>query len=89
MVVSVRTFFVVLLDLRLLVLHVQGRDDALRQDAGAEAARGPTGDASIEDQLHLIGAADVEILADDFFEETAAGEGAIEDLGQRKLRLED
>ena len=29
-------------------------------------------DAPIEDQLHLIGTADVEILADDFFEETAA-----------------
>ena len=43
----------------------------------------------IEDQLHLIGAAEVEILADDLLEEAAAGDGPIEHLGQRELGLQD
>ena len=83
------TFFVVLLDLGLFVLHVERRDDPVRQDAGAEASRGAARDAPVEDQLHLIGAADVEILPDDLFEETAPRERAIEDLGQGELRLQD
>ena len=79
----------VLLDLGFLVLHVERRDDAFGQDAGAEAAGRAARDASIEDQLHLIGTAEVEILADDFFEETAPGERTIEDLGQGELGLQD
>jgi hypothetical protein len=43
----------------------------------------------MEDELHLIGPADIEILANDFFEETAAGVGPIQDLRQREFRLED
>src|SRR5207247_8273832 len=46
-------------------------------------------DASIKDQLHLVRTTDVEILAHHFFEETAARERPIEDLGQRELGLED
>ncbi len=83
------TFFVVLLDLGLFVVDVERGDHAVGEDAGAELARGPAGDAAIENQLHLIGATDIEILPNHFFEETAAGLGAIEDLGQRKFGLED
>ena len=82
-------FFVVLLDLGLLVLHVERGNDAFGQDARAKAAGGPARDASVEDQLHLVRTAEVEIFSDDFFEETAAGERPIEDLGQRKLCLQD
>ena len=39
--------------------------------------------------MHLIGAAEVEILADDLFEEAPPGARAIEDLGQGELGLED
>ncbi len=45
--------------------------------------------AAIEDQLDLIGPTDVEILSDHFLEEHAAGEGPVQDLSQRELRLED
>src|SRR6266446_8848261 len=40
-------------------------------------------------KLHLIGAPEVEILPDDLFEEAAAGDGTIEDLGQGELGLQD
>ena len=46
-------------------------------------------DAAVEDQLHLIGPADVEVLADDFLEEDAAGDGPVQNLGQRELGLQD
>src|SRR5436190_19853855 len=83
------TFFVVLLDLGLFVVDVERGDHAVGEDPSAELARGPAGDAAMENQLHLIGATDIEILPNHFFEETAAGLGAIEDLGQRKFGLED
>src|SRR3977135_4075167 len=78
-------FFVVLLDLGLLVLNVERGHDPFGQDAGAEAPGGAAGGAPVEDCLQLIGPADVEIFAYDFFEETAPGEWAIEDLGQGEL----
>jgi hypothetical protein len=52
-------------------------------------ARRAAGDPPVEDELHRIGAPDVEILPDHLFEETAPGARMIQDLGQRKLRLED
>ena len=42
-----------------------------------------------KDQLHVIGPADVEVLADHFLEEDAAGGGTVEDLGQGELSLKD
>src|SRR5436190_2270546 len=83
------TFLVVLLDPGFFVVDVERGDHAVGEDPGAELARGPAGDAAMENQLHLIGPADVEILADDFLEETATGVGAIEHLRQRKFGLED
>src|SRR5512139_891940 len=82
-------FLVVLLDLGLLVLHVERGHDPLRQDAGAEAAWGPAGDAAVEEELHLIGPPEVEILADHLFEEPAARERTVEDLGEGELALQD
>ena len=62
----------ILLDPGVLVVDVQRRNDAVGQDARAKPARRPLGDAALEDQLHLIGPAEVEVLADDFLEEDAA-----------------
>jgi hypothetical protein len=39
--------------------------------------------------LHLVGAAEVEVLADHLLEEDAAGQRPIQDLGQGELGLED
>ena len=83
------TFFVVLLDLGFLVVDVKSRDDALGQNACPEAPRRATGHAPIKDELHLIGAADVEILSNDFFEEDPSGDRSIEDLREGELALED
>ena len=46
-------------------------------------------DAAAEDQPDLVGSADVEIVADDVFEEDPAGHGCVEHLGQGELRLQD
>src|SRR2546426_11829849 len=82
-------FFVVLLDLGFFVLHMERRHNGFGEDAGAKLAWRAAGDAPIEDQLHLIRTTDVEILANHFFEETAARERPIEHLGQRELGLQN
>ena len=61
--------FVVLLDLAGLVVDVQAGDDSVGDDPGPEPARGPepalADDPAVEDQADLVGAADVEVVADD------------------------
>src|SRR5439155_20839652 len=73
----------------LFVLDVEGGDHAFGEDAGAELPGCSPRDAAIEDELQLIGPAEVEHLAHHFFEEAAAGARPIEDLGQGESRLED
>ena len=46
-------------------------------------------DAPLEDQLHLIRPAQVEVLANHLLEEDAATQRPVQDLGQRELGLED
>src|SRR5579871_2154041 len=82
-------FLVVLLDARALVVDVQRRRYPFRQHARAEASRRLGGDASSEDQLDLVGAAQVQVLADDLLEEDAAGQRPVQHLGQGEFRLED
>ena len=52
-------------------------------------ARRPAGDPAIEDQLNLLGTAEVEVLADHLLEEQAAVHRPVEHLGQRELGLQD
>ncbi len=73
----------------MLVVHVQRRRHPFGQHPCPEPSRGPLGDAPREDQLHLIGAADVEILADHLLEKDPARERPVQNLGQGELRLED
>ena len=47
------------------------------------------GDPAVEDQLHLVGPAEVQVLADDLLEEDAAVQRPVEHLGQRELGLQD
>ena len=82
-------FFVVLLDAGFFVVDVERGDDAFGQNPRAEYARGLPRDAAIENELHLIGPAEVEILAHDFFEQMAARARPIENLGQGEFGLED
>src|SRR5260370_15108442 len=45
---------VILLDVRVLVIDVQGRSDVPGEDAGAEQPRRLTINLAVEDQLHLL-----------------------------------
>jgi hypothetical protein len=65
------TFFEVLLDATGLVIHVQRWDDALGDDARTETAWGIALYASVEDELNMIGAAAIEVVANDLLEKDA------------------
>ena len=82
-------FLVVLLDARTLVVHVQRGNHALGDHAGAKPPRGAPANAPLEDQLHLTGPADIEVLANHFLEERAPGHRPVQHLGERELRLQD
>ena len=47
------------------------------------------GDPSVEDQGHLTGAAEIEVLPDHLLEEDAPGHRRIEHLGEGELGLQD
>ena len=92
MVVSVRkraSFFVILLDARVLVVDVQRRNHALGDHAGTEPARRSPAHPAIKDELYLARPADVEILPDDFLEKHPTRYRAIQHLRQREFRLQD
>jgi hypothetical protein len=55
-------FLVVLLDARVLVVDDQGWGDVRRDDAGAKSPRRPARGPALEDQLHLLGSAEIEVL---------------------------
>src|SRR4051812_7524228 len=78
MVVSVRSpaFLVVLLDRGVLVVHVQAGRHTRGDDPGAEptrVGRGPRVKIAAEDQPDVVGAAEVEVVADDLLEEDPPG----------------
>jgi len=62
-------FLVVLLDPGVFVLDVQGRCYVLGQDAGPNPSRCLAVDLAIEDQLDVLRATEIEVLADHLFEE--------------------
>src|SRR5579863_3416686 len=62
-------FLVVLLDARVLVIDVQGWGHAMGDHPGAEPPLPTARYSAIEDQLHLLGAAEIEVLADHLLEE--------------------
>src|SRR4051812_5693380 len=71
-----------LLDPGMLVVDVQRRRHPFGEHPRPEPARGPLGDAPLEDQLHLVRPSQVEVLADHLLEEDTAGERPVQDLGQ-------
>ena len=80
---------VVLLDARVLVVDVQRRGDPAGDDAGAIPRGGASGDAPVEDQLHVVGAAHVEVLAQHLVEEDPPLRRSVEHLGPSELRLQN
>src|SRR6202171_3173111 len=85
--------FVVLLDSGVLVVHVQARGDSFGDHPGAERAWcrawPATHQPPVEDQRNLVGAADVEVVADDLLEKDPTRDGAVHHLGQGELGLQD
>src|SRR5579859_4017480 len=63
--------------------------DVLGEDAGARRLPPADWPASAEDELDLVWATQIEVVADDRLEELAAVERAVEDLGARHLELKD
>ena len=82
-------FLVVLLDLGVLVVHVQRRDNPLGEYARAKPPRRVLFHEALEDQLHLVGPAEVQVLADNVLEKEPARLRAVQHLGERKFRLQD
>src|SRR5579875_125555 len=82
-------FFVVLLDTCPFVVHVQGRNHALGNHPGSEQSGRTFGDPAVEDPLHLLGPADVQVFPNHFFEEDATGQRSVENLGEGKFDLEN
>ncbi len=70
----------ILLDPSSFVIQVQGGDDALRNDARAETSRRPLTNTPFEDELHMIGPADVQVFLDDLLEEYSPGHRLVQDL---------
>ena len=63
--------------------------DAVGEHPGAEASRGPSADAPLEDQGDLIGTSEIEVVTDHLLEEDATRKGPVQGLGQGELGLED
>src|SRR5579875_672344 len=82
-------FFVVLLDARSLIVDVQGRNHAIGNHPGSEQSGRTFGDPAVEDPLHLLGPADVQVFPNHFFEEDATGQWSVENLGEGKFDLEN
>src|SRR3954447_4548527 len=83
------SLLVILLDTRVLVIDVEGRNNSIGDYARAEPTGSPLADLAIKDELHLAGAADVQVLPDHLFKEHPACHRAVQHLGQRKLGLQD
>jgi pimeloyl-ACP methyl ester carboxylesterase len=65
------------------------RLDAARDHAGLEASGGGTRDLAPEDDLHAVGAPEIELVGDRALKPRPAGGGAIEDAGVGQLQLAD
>ena len=82
--------FVILLEVRVLIIDVQRRDDPLGYDARPASAASHIRPAHFarEDQLHRFGSAQIDVLPDDLLEKFPPVPRAIPNLSEGKLRLQ-
>lgn len=82
---------VVLFEVRVFVVDVQGGDNPLGDNARPTSAVG--GSLSLhlagKDELHGFWSAQIDVLADDLLEKLAPMQGCVPDLGQGELALQD
>ena len=78
------SFLVILLDRGVLVISVQARGDAVGDNPGAEhswcSVWAFADQPASEDQADLIGATNIEVVADDLLEEQPTGHGLVQCL---------
>ena len=77
------------LTLRMLVVRLDLRLDAVVDDAGAEPAGGATGDLAGEHDLHVVGSPERELVAQHELEPVADVGGTLEHAGVGQLELAD
>jgi hypothetical protein len=65
---------------------MKGWNHSLRNDSGAEAAGRGLVHATVEDQLHLIGSADIQIFADALYAPASTRTARMHRLGRRGSR---
>src|SRR5215216_2667288 len=73
----------------MLVINMQRGRHSFRDHSRAKAAGSSLADAAVENQLHLPGVAEVQILVDYFLEKGPAREWSVQYLSQRELGLQD
>ncbi len=80
----------ILLEVRVLVIDVQRRDDSLSEDARPASAVGRSLSLhpACKDQLHRFRSAQIDVLADDLLKGLPSMAWAIPHLGKRKLALQ-
>ena len=71
------------------VIHVRRRDHPVGDHAGAIPRGGASGDALVEDQLHVVRPTYVHLLAHHLSVEDPSPRGRLEDLGQSELGLQN
>jgi hypothetical protein len=70
----------------LMRVDVQRRHHAVGDDTGAEPPRRAAAHLAVEHQAHLVGAADIEVLADHLLEKDAPRHRLVEHLGERATK---
>ena len=83
------SFFEVLLQIEVLVVDVQARMHAVLDHARAKLAGRFLRHHPIEDQLYPVRPPQIQIVADDLFEELTPTQGTVEDLRQADFHLPD
>src|SRR5208283_1003077 len=83
------SFFEVLLQIEVLVVDVQARMHTLLDHTRLKLAGRLLRHYPIKDQLHTVRSPQIQIVANDLFEELAPTQGTVEDLRQTDFHLPD
>jgi hypothetical protein len=80
-------FLEVLLEEGAFVIQLQAGDHVVGDEPGAEAGLGVVRNATVKDQLHVLGASEVDVVAQHLLKEQPAGKRTIEHLRAGELGL--
>ena len=83
------TFLEVLLQVEILIFDVQAGMHSILDHAGAKLSWSSLGHPPPKDQLHTLQPSQIQIVANDLFEELTPAQRTVEDLCQADLHLPD